>query len=75
MSGSMTAVRLPIAFGRDLEQARHLRERLLFEHRIEVQVACWRERMWMRISTQVYNEMEDFELLAGALDALVPTSR
>jgi isopenicillin-N epimerase len=70
MSGSMTAIRLPAAFGCDVEAARRLRDRLLFEHRIEVQVGCWRERIWMRISTQVYNEIEDFELLAGALDAL-----
>jgi isopenicillin-N epimerase len=70
MSGSMSAIRVPLALGRDDADARRLRDRLLFEHRIEVQVACWRERVWMRISTQVYNEIEDFQLLAGALDTL-----
>jgi isopenicillin-N epimerase len=70
MSGSMIAFRLPLVFGGNDEEGRRLRDRLLFEHRIEVQVSCWRERVWMRISTQVYNEIEDFELLARALDAL-----
>jgi isopenicillin-N epimerase len=69
MSGSMTAIRLPPVFGGTTEAAHRLRDRLLFEHRIEVQVIGWRDRLWMRISTQVYNELEDFELLASALDA------
>ena len=70
MSGSMIAIRLPRAFGGDTAAAQRVRDRLLFEHAIEVQVITWRERLWMRISIQVYNELADLELLAGALDAL-----
>ena len=55
MSASMIAIRLPAALGRDAEDARRLRDRLLFDHAIEVQVIAWRERLWMRISIQVYN--------------------
>jgi isopenicillin-N epimerase len=70
MSGSMTALPLPEAFGRGAEDARRLRASLLFEHSIEVQVSAWHDRLWMRLSAQVYNEMGDFERLAGALDSL-----
>ncbi len=28
---------------------------------------AWRERLWTRISAQVYNEMADFERLAAAV--------
>jgi isopenicillin-N epimerase len=71
MSGAMAAIRLPLAFGRDVAAAQRVRDRLLFEHSIEVQVLAWRERLWMRVSIQVYNEIEDLELLAGALETIV----
>jgi isopenicillin-N epimerase len=70
MSGAMTAIRLPAALGRDTAAARALRDRLLFDHGIEIQVISWRERLWMRVSIQVYNEIEDLELLADAFDAI-----
>ncbi|HEX2465519.1 MAG TPA: aminotransferase class V-fold PLP-dependent enzyme [Thermoanaerobaculia bacterium] len=70
MSASMIAIRLPRAFGGDTAAAQRVRDRLLFEHAFEVQVITWRERLWMRISIQVYNELADLELLADALDEL-----
>jgi isopenicillin-N epimerase len=66
----MAAVRLPLALGDDAPAARRVRDALLFEHRIEVHVAAWRGRLWMRVSVQVYNEIDDFERLAEALEAL-----
>jgi hypothetical protein len=33
-------------------------------------VTAWRERLWMRLSIQVYNEIEDLELLASAIDTI-----
>jgi isopenicillin-N epimerase len=74
MSGSMTAFRLPLALGRDTAAARRLRDALLFDHSIEVQVIAWRERLWMRVSVQVYNELADFERLAAAVAAVAGIS-
>jgi isopenicillin-N epimerase len=71
MSGSMTALRLPSRLGSDATAARRVRDALLFEHSIEVQVIAWREGLWMRVSVQVYNELDDFGRLAAALDAIV----
>jgi isopenicillin-N epimerase len=70
MSGSMTALRLPASLGRDREDARRLRDALLFDHSIEVQVLAWRGRLWMRVSVQVYNEIADFERLASAVERI-----
>jgi isopenicillin-N epimerase len=70
MSQSMAAVRLPLALGGDAPASRWVRDTLLFEHGIEVHVAAWRGRLWMRVSVQVYNELDDFERLAAALEAL-----
>jgi selenocysteine lyase/cysteine desulfurase len=34
-----------------------------------VQIHAWRERVWMRISGQVYNDDDDIERLARAVEA------
>ena len=31
----------------------------------------WRERLWMRLSVQVYNELDDFERLASAVESML----
>ncbi len=67
MTGSMAMVRLPEHLEASAEAAGRLRDTLLFEHRIEVPIMAWRERLWTRISAQVYNEMADFERLAAAV--------
>ncbi len=67
MTGSMAVVELPEHLEASAEAAVRLRDRLLFEHRIEVPIMAWRERLWTRISAQVYNEMADFERLAAAV--------
>jgi isopenicillin-N epimerase len=74
MSGSMTAVLLPRALGGDRAASEALRDALLFDHRVEVSVFPWRERLWMRLSVQVYNELDDFEHLAAALGAILARS-
>jgi isopenicillin-N epimerase len=44
-----------------------VRDALLFDHRIELQVHAAHGRIWARISAQVYNEMSDVERLAEAV--------
>lgn len=68
--GTMATVPLPDSLGGSPDDAARVRDRLLFEHRIEVQVHAWRERLWTRVSTQVYNDEDDLERLARAVDAL-----
>jgi isopenicillin-N epimerase len=66
MTGPMTTIPMPRRLGTDPDQAARVRDRLLFEHRIEVQVHAWQERIWARVSAQVYNDDEDLERLAAA---------
>lgn len=68
MIGCMIAVPLPPALGSTATDAARLRDALLFDDRIEVQVHAWHGRLWTRISAQIYNDMTDVERLAGAID-------
>ena len=69
MTGCMVTVPLPERAGSTQTDAWRLRNALLFEDRIEVQLHAWRERLWVRVSAQVYNEMADVERLRAALSA------
>ncbi len=71
MVGTMITIPLPERAGRTREQAATLRDALLFEDRIEVPIHAWRERLWVRVSAQVYNDLRDVERLAEALAARV----
>ena len=71
MVGSMATVPLPERMGSTREDAARLRDVLLFEDRIEVQVHAWRGRLWVRLSTQIYNEIADVERLAAAIVARI----
>jgi isopenicillin-N epimerase len=75
MLGSMAAVPLPdgpayvpTLIGDPLQDA------LLFEHRIEVPIVPWpsQPRRLLRVSAQLYNTIEDYETLIGALRELLP---
>jgi isopenicillin-N epimerase len=68
MVGAMATVQMPPRAGSTKEDALRLRNALLFEDRIEVQLHAWRERLWVRVSAQVYNEPADIERLAEAVD-------
>jgi isopenicillin-N epimerase len=67
MIGAMVAVPLPIEAGKSQEDADRLRLALLISDGIEVQVHSWRERLWARVSAQVYNEPHDVERLGLAV--------
>lgn len=70
MTGPMTTVPLPGRLGTEPEDAARVRDRLLFDHRIEVQVHAWKGRLWIRVSIQVYNDEHDVERLAAAVASL-----
>ncbi|MEE2777249.1 MAG: aminotransferase class V-fold PLP-dependent enzyme [Acidobacteriota bacterium] len=70
MSAFMIAVEMPARFAATKETGDRLRDQLLFEHRIEVPVFALAGRLWTRLSVQVYNELEDFERLAAAVEQL-----
>lgn len=67
--GTMVTVPLPAGLGEDAEAAARLRDALLFEDRIEVQLHAAHGRLWVRISAQVYNDVADMERLAEAVAA------
>jgi isopenicillin-N epimerase len=67
MVGAMATVPLPPRFASSPEDAIRLRDALLAEDRIEIQLHAWRERLWVRVSAQVYNAFEDIERLAEAV--------
>jgi isopenicillin-N epimerase len=70
MIGTMAALPLPEAWGRTAEEARAVRDSLLFDHGIEVQMHDWRGRLWIRVAAQIYNDMDDIERLAAAMQAV-----
>jgi isopenicillin-N epimerase len=67
MVGTMATVPLPERVGSSKEDAARLRDALLEGDRIEVQLHSWQRRLWVRISTQIYNELSDVERLAKAI--------
>jgi isopenicillin-N epimerase len=67
MVGTMATVPLPETAGGTPADALALRDALLFEDGIEVQMHAYRGRVWARISAQIYNDMEDFDRLAAAV--------
>lgn len=72
MVGSMVTVPLPSAVGATSVDTLRLRDALLYEDHIEIQVHAWRGRPWVRLSAQIYNEMADVERLADAVLKRVP---
>ncbi len=67
--GAMRTLALPRRFGAGEERARELHARLRAEHAIQIPVRFWGGRLWLRLSAQIYNELEDFARLAEALEA------
>lgn len=70
--GTMVTVPLPERFGSTSAAAARLRDALLFEDRIEVQLHAWRGRLWTRVSAQIYNDLDDIARLAQAIEGRSP---
>ena len=65
--GSMVTLPLPAALGATAGDAARLRDALLDDDRIEVQVHAGYGRLWARVSVQVYNDWSDIERLGEAI--------
>jgi isopenicillin-N epimerase len=69
MIGTMISVALPEKLGSTQEDALAFREMLLFDHNIEVHMYSWKGRIYVRISAQIYNDINDVEKLIRAVAA------
>ena len=71
----MATVEMPasLAGQADRPAANALKARLWSEHRIDVHVMPFDQRLWLRICTHAYNEMSDIEALADVLAGWVDT--
>ena len=67
MIGAMVTVPLPVSAGTTTDDAVRVRLALLVEDRIEVPLHAWRDRLWTRISAQIYNDRSDIMRLADAV--------
>jgi len=74
MRAAMAALELD-RMGADREVAATVRLLLASEHNIVVPVYPFAENLWLRISAQIYNEPSDYERLATACRAVLPSSR
>lgn len=71
MVGTMATIPLPQRSGSTREDAASLRDALLFEDGIEVQLHSARGGLWIRISGQIYNDTSDVDRLVRAIDARI----
>jgi isopenicillin-N epimerase len=63
----MVSVRLPGDGAADIPAARRLAFDLNDRHGVTVAVALLEERLWIRVSAQIYNELSDVERLLEAI--------
>ncbi len=69
MTGCMVALPMPARPGPVTpDNAQRVRDALFFEHAIEVPVLARADRLWARVSIQVYNDASDLERLGDAVD-------
>lgn len=52
-----------------------LKARLYDEHRVEVPLTTWRDRDFVRVSVQAYNDASDIDALLTGLETLLPQVR
>jgi isopenicillin-N epimerase len=73
--GTMATLPLPERLGSTREDAQRLRDALLFEDRIEVQLHAFRNRLWARISAQIYTDASDMDALGAAIASMSRAAR
>ena len=71
MIGCMVSVPLPARLGRaEPANAQRVRDALFFDHAIELPVLPRADRLWARLSIQIYNDDSDIDQLAEAVDVI-----
>ena len=68
MYGSMVTIPLAERLGTTREAGSRLKDVLLYEENIEAQVFGFKDRIYLRLAAQVYNEASDFEKLRLAIE-------
>jgi isopenicillin-N epimerase len=68
MYGCMVTIPLPERFGTTREAGSRLKDALLYDENIEAQVFGFKDRIWVRLAAQVYNDASDFEKLRLAIE-------
>jgi isopenicillin-N epimerase len=68
---AMATVALPERLAPDRPTADRLKRRLWDEHRVEIHIMPFAGRLWLRISIAPYNDSDDVERMARALDAVL----
>ena len=64
----MVTVPLPASLGSTFEEACRLRDQLLFEDGLEVNVSARQGRLWVRVAIQIYNDLADVDRLGEAVE-------
>ncbi|MEI6245698.1 MAG: aminotransferase class V-fold PLP-dependent enzyme [Acidobacteriota bacterium] len=72
MIAAMITVPLPARAARSDADVQALRDALLYEDRIEVQMHWWHGMAWARVCAQIYVELSDIERLADAVLRRIP---
>jgi isopenicillin-N epimerase len=67
MLGSMAVVRLPGALSGTSAEAQAVHDRLWQKYHIEVPVMSIEQTLWVRISAQIYNDLDDYRRLAAGV--------
>lgn len=67
MVATMVSVPVPERFGATPEAAARLRDQLLFEDGIEVQVSARAGAIRVRVAAQIYNDLSDIDRLADSI--------
>jgi isopenicillin-N epimerase len=67
MVATMVSVQLPLRFGSTEDDSARLRDALLFEDRIELNIAAREGRLWARVAIQIYNDMADVDRFGDAI--------
>ncbi len=68
MLGFMAAVEAPVETDGTPQEAVELHDWLWDTHRIEVPVMPFDGKLWIRVSAQIYNTIEDYKVLARVFD-------
>ena len=67
MAGAMATVRLPGGLPGTPAGAQAVHDGLWQKYHIEVPIMALNETLWVRISAQIYNDLDDYERLATSL--------